>query len=431
LASQARNKDLYCSTKALVIAVLELINNKLLQGMKIPAETKQRYIVENDNSCRIDYEQSISWAQLFVMLEKEIHNLPQYNACLKVMQADDMISKHLDTLVGTCASRWRFTADQSIGGLLKTQVLSFFEKRYFDEKIFDSDYACLEAFFYNQNIALISISPLINFSSEVDTIELNSGLRIRELTLVERGNLMDELRAMPFSGLLPQLGIKYVIECEYSAEKVLGDKPGGQNSKPEVDVQEIISKVITALRLLKPGNVIGTFVKSQYKQNSLGGISYSGPFSDNRLLGGITYNLKKTELEEFQLLWEKIDNSAINTVALRRFNYSYARENAEDKLIDMMIALEALFLKGEKAGASSGLIISVACSVLNGKTTKERELIKEKINSAYNLRNKIVHGIEFDRFKKDSKTGVNYDIIHETAVEIENYLRDSIKKLLD
>jgi hypothetical protein len=432
LASKSKNAEFYFTSRALVIAVLELINSKLKQGMKIPAEMQQKYKVENDNGCSINYEQKISWMQLFIILEKEIHGLPQYNACVEAMQTDKEISKNLDTLIGTSTSRWRSTADQYIGGLLQKQVLGYFEKRQFDEKAFDDDFACLEDFFYSKTIATESISPLLNFVSESGLIQFNSNLRIRELTLTERGNLMDELSTIPFSSHTLQLGTKYIVEYDYLTKKIIGDFPIGITSELDVDVQGLINKLITALRLFKQGNVTNSFVKTQYKTDvPLGAKSYSGFSPDIRMLCGNIYELTESEIEELKKLWKRIELSKINTVALRRFNYSYSRENAEDKLIDMMISLEALFLKGEKTGTSSGIIISVACSVLNGKNQKQRKEIQKKIESAYNLRNKIVHGTEFERIKKDPKTGASHDLIQETVSNIENYLRESLRKMLD
>ena len=125
-----------------------------------------------------------------------------------------------------------------------------------------------------------------------------------------------------------------------------------------------------------------------------------------------------------------MDRKSLQGLAVRRFNLAYGRHNPEDKLIDIMIALEALFLKGEADGAPSGIIIAIACSTLIGKNQYDRKKIKDTLMKAYKLRNKIVHGSEFERIKTDSKTGSKVNVLAELILEVENYLRESIKKLL-
>jgi hypothetical protein len=430
-STQVKNEEVYRSAKSLVVAVMELINCKIMEGMKIPYEIKQKYKVNNDNSCSFTYEPIISVWQLLFRMETEIHALPEYNKYVDAMRVDVEMSKHIDTLVGTWSSRCRFTAGQYIDSLLQKQILAWVERRGFDKTTFDNDYLALESFFYTQTIEMVSMSFLQNFVSEVPLVQLPPGLRIRELNLEERGNLVSETNAFPFSRHVVPLGTKYVIELEYSTKKVFGEGNPEQMPQPEVDAIDKINKVLIALRLFKTGAVKNSFIITRYKSYvPIGGTTFSGSFSDVPAFGN-TYTLKASELAEFSKFWEKIENSSMNTVALRRFSYSYGRENVEDKLIDLMIALEALFLQGEKAGASSGLIISIACSALIGKTKVEREQIRKRIDSAYNLRNKIVHGIEFNRFKKDKNTGANIDILQETATEIESYLRESLKRMQD
>lgn len=43
-----------------------------------------------------------------------------------------------------------------------------------------------------------------------------------------------------------------------------------------------------------------------------------------------------------------------------------------------------------------GYVIGLACSMLLGKTQADRKRIQENIVSAFSLRNKIVHGSDFE-----------------------------------
>ena len=84
----------------------------------------------------------------------------------------------------------------------------------------------------------------------------------------------------------------------------------------------------------------------------------------------------------------------------------------------MMITLESLFLKGKKVAASSGTIISVACSVLIGKTRSERDRSRQDILHAYALRNNIVHGADIERVKIDPKKQANSNLLQQTNISL-------------
>jgi len=96
-----------------------------------------------------------------------------------------------------------------------------------------------------------------------------------------------------------------------------------------------------------------------------------------------------------------------------------------------MIAFEALFLKGERGVPSKGKLIAVACSTLLGKNEEEREEIKQTLVKAYSIRNCIVHGSEYPRMEQDDKGDVYVDTLPDLVSKVEDYLRESIIKLLD
>jgi hypothetical protein len=93
-----------------------------------------------------------------------------------------------------------------------------------------------------------------------------------------------------------------------------------------------------------------------------------------------------------------------------------------------MIAFEALFLKGEKGGLSSGIVIAVACSSLLGRDEAERENIKNTLAEAYKIRNYIVHGSGYKRIVQDGRS--HFDILPDLVSTVEDHLRESIKRLL-
>ena len=121
--------------------------------------------------------------------------------------------------------------------------------------------------------------------SDIDEIQLGLNLKIRELTLEERGNLLEEQSDTPFSRITYPFGVKYIIEYEYQTKKMLGDFSVEQNLNPEVNAQETISKVVAALRLFKSGSIANTSIRTKYKQDfPIAATSFCGSLVENRFL---------------------------------------------------------------------------------------------------------------------------------------------------
>ena len=106
-------------------------------------------------------------------------------------------------------------------------------------------------------------------------------------------------------------------------------------------------------------------------------------------------------------------------IALRRFNLGVEDPNIEDKFIDFMISLEALFMGGT---AELTYKFSNRVAVLLGETDVEKEDIKTFMVKAYNVRSSTVHG------EKVRPVCINeQNIPLETMVEkIEEIVRKSI-----
>jgi len=90
------------------------------------------------------------------------------------------------------------------------------------------------------------------------------------------------------------------------------------------------------------------------------------------------------EFEEMYPPTKKFLETAIN-----RFNSAMEKASFEDRLIDFIIALEALFLK-EPLELEYRLSIRIASFL--GKTKDERNKIFQLIRRAYKTRSAIVHG---------------------------------------
>lgn len=138
------------------------------------------------------------------------------------------------------------------------------------------------------------------------------------------------------------------------------------------------------------------------------------------------YEFGLDDIENYKAILKKVktvdfDKNPSFRIACTRFGRSYLDRFDEDKLVDLCIAFEALFLKGEykKSDSGMGQVIGLACSMLLGNTNNERDVIKESIERAFSRRNDIVHGKDF-----------NSNRIYNIIPDFEDYLRKSILHLI-
>jgi hypothetical protein len=77
-------------------------------------------------------------------------------------------------------------------------------------------------------------------------------------------------------------------------------------------------------------------------------------------------------------------------VALRRFNSANERLKDEDRLLDLIIAMEALLLRGDEQNELGFRFALRGTALISDK--KIRKEIFSNLKSAYDLRSRIVHG---------------------------------------
>jgi hypothetical protein len=189
----------------------------------------------------------------------------------------------------------------------------------------------------------------------------------------------------------------------------------------------LLEKTLLAFRLFKEGGIflneiftIGPGIDSEIKH-----LKHFEPLPN----GTTHYELKFEEIEQLTEILRKVQlidfkhNHSIR-IACDRFNKSYLNKYPEDKLIDLCIAFEVLFLLGEKQHSDLGMgqIIGLACSMLIGENKTERTTIFKLIEKGFGLRNKVVHGVHLNTNQISQ--------INKIIPNLEEYLRRSILRLI-
>lgn len=230
---------------------------------------------------------------------------------------------------------------------------------------------------------VIVIVPILNFDCDEDLIKLENTLSIRRTYSNEIEDMIKQLPNYPM--LRSEIGdTKFVIERKGFSTEISRE----YFSAGTADAKRITS----AFRLLNINKV--SMPTSFYV--SVDSLYISNPHPKRKALAGEYSILAGGQVEEFKLLWKALKGAEKRkphlAFALSQFNRSF-EDRDEEKFIDYITAFESIvFGRGTNPPSPYGRAIGIAIGMLIGRNEKERAAIEGKLNSAYEIRNKVVHG---------------------------------------
>lgn len=351
----------------------------------------------------------------------ELTKLPEFALCIETIQDVNDINKDIEI------------ADFLIQFLIKlAREKEFFKvgiERYLDEfherkkelfsfniDSFNKVYSRYEKYLYSDR-QFIAFAPILGFKLESNDLDLGDFFKIKRMSadeLVELWYDYDVLSAFSKSDSIRM--IKFCIVTE---------------QKSQSDINTELNSIITSLRLWKKGDVGYDTIYYLSKWNPCGG-RISG--STSIFFGNPPVVLKSVEVEEFKNFYKifkevKISDYPFLNIAINRFNYAYERKRQEDKLIDYMVAFEALFSEGS---GDLRYKIPIRVAKLLETDFDKRKMIRNTMKAGYDARSYIVHG---NTVVKDVKVKFDKDNSKKTPLiefvpMIEEYLRKCVKKFM-
>ncbi len=225
-----------------------------------------------------------------------------------------------------------------------------------------------------------SIVPLVNFSSDVNSVRLNNRLSLRRIDL-------DELEFLTGLASGYQDTLKdALLDVEYVIEKRIPTEESEPSLRDWNEKSRHVQAIVLALRLLDVGDVSAP---TAFKVDSCSfAISETSPppsFSSN------SYFLTKAQIKDFKALWKKVQKvkqaKPYLDFPLIQFTKAYDEKSPEDAILDYMIAFESLVFHGERKTFEGGKVIGISIGMLIGNNQKERTEIKKKLVRAYEVRN--------------------------------------------
>ena len=352
-----RNQKLYERYTEFLKASLSLFNEFFRRGERIPRVVYHywsRTSVENSFSAFIERH------------EDDVAGLPEFISLIELVVQDTTLR---DKLHGILIDEKEPVILSNIGtpfiGNWIMPIIESFAERsqsfVFNDRLCDELYKKYEDFFYVPERDLNPIAPLHNFKSELEVIQLDKKLKIRKIHDKEQKQLWLENFSMIPKFEIPS--IKFVLEAQYQVKEHRPDEMSY--------IKELFDRVISAMRLFKKGTFGYNRITTKIywacpisKASMSSGKNYYEPFH------GDQYELSKDEAEDLVKFWKmfkELDFKKYGFVelAIRRFNLAHVRKELEDKLIDLMIALEALYLIHTKQ--ELGFKLAIKGGIYSGK----------------------------------------------------------------
>jgi hypothetical protein len=297
----------------------------------------------------------------------------------------------------------------------------------FDESIFDSLYPHFEKYVFDDDEEYLFTVPLIGLRGNRNTYELTKEACIELLSEDRSKEVVDSFRLSP----LDTIGFGkciYAITAHISAKKVLPNDSEDDSCFSQAG--EIVNCTLISLRIIARGNVIAPYYLSSkstwhpYPSTAI----YRMDLGSHSSLH--SYDFADKDYESLIRIYPLVlgvmrSNDKALSLGMRRFAKAIESNDPEDKLIDLMISAEALYLSDMRYEASYRFSQRVALYLSDDAS--ERMRLNEFAKVAYDQRSNLFHGR-----KPDSKIKLSYKVLdfREFVEHVEEMCRKTLYKML-
>lgn len=342
---------------------------------------------------------------LWPFLDDLLHSVPDYDKCVQQLKRDPAVGPHLDHLVGTIQFSHRIDADKILQHLIYAMVDDEGIIEFSDQR-FESEWKELVDFFIADLVKGKVVAPLPNLVLPAFPLRLNDELVLDQLTDDEVTRCCQAGILRPVSPSFPLLHAKVGVGVRRTIflPKSSGTDEESNETQNVGDVCRfgrrpmfrndlVIDDVLSAMRLFKhtetraAGNA--SWSESPWLAGStsfqvLGQWPYGGQFV-----------LSEGEVPQFLELWRLLEERVVDFgFSIRRFNLAFERGLAFDRVVDLVIAAESLFLSDigvQDRGELRFRFAIRAAKFIEHPTYSERDVYRV-MRQAYDARSAIVHG---------------------------------------
>lgn len=346
-------------------------------------------------------------------MESRWTELPHYTDCAGAFASSDLYKKELGLAKRHDVIEDVNEPEEHIRNDSLPKVFTrYLEKQgdlTFEEETFKQVYREFEDYLDSEEIVYRSFAILTGFQMEDEELKLESDLKLKMLNEDKVRDLTPHARRRLTHGDNGSPVIEKTFQRPKFADLDLSD------------TLDAVDDVITSLRLFEKNgdvryrHVITTPLSPFHKDEDIRGGEPGMTFFDS------PYRLESDSCEEFKSFWDVISNQIDDPpetyrIALDKFSNSFHRQNENDRLLDSVITLEALYLReGEQQEMSYRL--SQRGALFLADSVDDAKEIKQNLKKAYSTRSTLVHG-----------GTANVD--HEFISDLHNITRRTLSKFL-
>jgi hypothetical protein len=205
-----------------------------------------------------------------------------------------------------------------------------------------------------------------------------------------------KLCAVRSSGRLPKI-VGDDVEIDLEAAK--------RDDAKQAEANDSVEQVVSALRLFGIESVFPAAIIHRTNRWSFGHDRvFPGRFQPDI---HFSTHADGPWLSSFKQFWDGLQSEGVQRrkfldTAVRRYSYAHERHRLEDKIVDLLIAAEALFLSDHKDDPYKGEIryrLSLRAAAFLAKDREARSRIFRQMRAAYDLRSAVVHGSDVKKVK--------------------------------
>ena len=337
-----------------------------------------------------------------------LDRFPEMTAVRLAYEANPVLGARVDTSIGTEFNRQR----RDFGWLLIEHIIQpmvLATGTYgFDEAVFERLYDEFERGFGAAQIRMVEFLPLNGFESTETVVQLPDGLVLQRMSDAQMSAAIDHLAVPRMSGT----GVNSVHVSRFDQWALMRSRTypvadGSPIAAPQPPafptLYEPATLLITALRVVCGGSVVATrsmFAQADGEFPIVQGVSAIMNAFDRADNDRPTY-LMTDALDAFKGTYMALSLPGVQAdrslqVALRRLVFAGSRSLDTDRLIDLVMSAEALFIKRANLprGTKGDKIAAAAADLLAGdpELNAEANRIRAFMGTLYQARNAEIHG---------------------------------------
>lgn len=335
----------------------------------------------------------------------QLKSLPEWSAVEAATARYPRVMEHLDTLVGTSSSLMRWDLDRLATAVIPAGMLRPDGSiRLHTPEPFGKRYRRLEHFLSGATVTITVIWPLAGITLAQKSLTLAPHIVIRRLTRAEAGRLLG-LHLIPVRHgyhipLVAEMDARpFALVARFSVPKVIGEVIDPDMSRFEAHEnlkQQMIEDLQAAAAVVGIPN-LGVGSEIEIGDWYEGWVKFRGaPSSGPAILNPQPVPTAEGRLlkEVWQYLSPRSQVSAAVALAARRLAFVGEKLRPEDRILDLMIAAEALYLKDAGSAQDRGeLRHRLALRAASwDRSPQPKAEVHQIMKKAYDARSAVSHG---------------------------------------